>query len=128
MKWIGVLVIIFGFVAFVGLTAFEGSLPLVQFVKKDNVLTSPVHTLLPPDSEFIKGTGIDGARFVDINSPAAKYIELPRYLWLAKLGSFAVCALGAIGVAFEAQREKAKRIYGMMDAEVDVDDKQGDAL
>ncbi|MEI7987241.1 MAG: hypothetical protein WCI55_16585, partial [Armatimonadota bacterium] len=63
---------------FVALTAFEGSLPLVQFVKKDNVLTSPVHTLLPPNTQFIAGTGIDGAKFVDINSPAAKYLELPR--------------------------------------------------
>jgi hypothetical protein len=112
MKWIGVLVIFFGFISFIGLVAFETSLPLVQFVKKDNVLTSPVHTLLPPGTQFIAGTGTDGAKFVDINSPAAKYLELPRYLWLAKLGCFAVCALGAVGFAFETSREKAKRIYG----------------
>jgi len=112
MKWLGILVIILGFVTFVALTAFEGSLPLVQFVKKDNVLTSPVHTLLPPNTQFIAGTGIDGAKFVDINSPAAKYLELPRYLWLAKLGCFAVCAFGAVGFGFEVSREKARRIYG----------------
>ena len=112
MKWIGILVIVFGFIAFIGLTAFESSLPLVQFVKKDNVLTSPVHTLLPPNTKFIVGTGTNGAKFVDINSPAAKYLELPKYLWLAKLGCFAVCAFGAVGLGFELSREKAKRIYG----------------
>ena len=112
MKWISILVIVLGFLSFIALTAFETSLPLVQFVKKDNVLTTPVHTLLPPNTQFIPGTGTDGAKFVDINSDSAKYIGLPRYLWLAKLGSFAVCALGAIGFAFESQREKARRIYG----------------
>jgi hypothetical protein len=112
MKWIGILVILFGFISFIGLTAFESSLPLVQFVKKDNVLTSPVHTILPPDTKFIAGTGINGAKFVDINSAAAKYLELPRYLWLAKLGCFGVCALGAVGFSFEITREKAKRIFG----------------
>lgn len=113
MKWLAILVIVLGFISFIALTAFESSLPLVQFVKADNVLTSPVHTLLPPNTQFIPGTGTDGAKFIDINSPAAKYLDLPRYLWLAKLGGFAVCALGAIGLAFESQREKARRIYGI---------------
>ncbi len=111
MKWIGILVITFGFISFIGLTAFESSLPLVQFVKKDNVLTSPVHIILPPDTKFIAGTGTNGAKFVDIHSSAAKYLALPRYLWLAKLGCFGVCALGAIGLAFETSREKARRLH-----------------
>jgi hypothetical protein len=112
MKFVGLLIIVVGFIAFISLTAFEASLPLVQFVRKDNVVTSPVHTMLPSNTQFIAGTGIDGAKFVDINSDAAKYIELPRYLWLAKLGCFGVCALGAIGFGFEKSREKARRIYG----------------
>jgi hypothetical protein len=118
MKWFAIVVIVIGFISFIGLNAFESSLPLVQFVRKDNVLTSPVHTLLPPNTPLIAGAGTNGAKFVDINSDAAKYIELPRYLWLAKLGGFAVCALGAIGFAFEVQREKAKRIYGYVYSEV----------
>ena len=112
MKWIGVLVIIFGFTCFIALCAYEASLPLVQFVKKDNVLTTPVHTIVPPGTQFIVGRGTDGARFVDINSEAAKYIGLPKYLWLAKLGTLLICGLGGVGVAFERGREKARRLYG----------------
>ena len=111
MKWFGILVIALGFIFFVGLTAFETSLPLVQFVRKDAVVTTPVHTMLPPNTKFIAGTGTDGAKFVAIESDAARYLELPRYLWLAKLGAFAVCALGAIGFAFEVQREKLRRLH-----------------
>jgi hypothetical protein len=112
MKWIGVFVIVFGFVLFITLTTFESSLPLVQFVEKDKVLTSPVHAMLPPGTKFIAGTGTNGAKFVDIKSDAAKYLQLPRYLWFGKLGSLLVCALGGVGVAFEVSREKARRVYG----------------
>jgi hypothetical protein len=112
MKFFGLIVIVLGFIGFIALTAFESSLPLVQFVRKDDVVTSPVHTMLPPNTQFIAGTGTNGAKFVSINSDAAKYIELPRYIWLAKLGCFGVCAMGAIGFGFEVSREKARRIYG----------------
>ena len=112
MKWFGLIIITLGFISFIALMSFEASLPLVQFVRKDNVVTSPVHTMLPPNTQFIAGKGVDGAKFVDINSEAAKYIELPRYLWLAKLGCFGVCAMGVIGFLFEQSREKARRFYG----------------
>ncbi len=112
MKWFAVLIIILGFVGFLALNAFESSLPLVQFVRKDAVVTSPVHMLLPPGTRFVKGSGTNGAKFVDIDSDAAKYLDLPHYLWLAKLGGLLVCAFGGIGLAFEISREKAKRLYG----------------
>ena len=111
MKWIGILVIVLGFISFVGLTAFEGSLPLIQFVDKEEVASTPMRIILPPGTQFIKGTGQDGAKFVDIHSDAIKYKDMPRYLGLAKLGSLALCVLGAVGFAFERQREKMKRIY-----------------
>ena len=111
MKIFGLVLVALGFIGFISLTSFEASLPLVQFVRKDNVITSPVHTLLPSNTKFIAGTGTRGAKFVDINSEAAKYIELPHFLWLAKLGCFGVCALGAIGFGFEKARENAKRMY-----------------
>lgn len=112
MKWFAVIIILLGFVAFLALNSFESSLPLVQFVKKDSVLTTPVHTILPPNTKFIAGTGSKGAKFVDINSDAAKYLDLPHYLWLAKLGTLMICAFGGIGFAFEVSREKAKRQFG----------------
>lgn len=97
---------------FVSLTAFEGTLPLVQFVDKEDVVSTPMRTVLPPGTTFVKGTGTDGAKFVDIHSEASKYISVPRYLGLAKLGALALCLLGAIGFGFERWREKTKKIYG----------------
>jgi len=111
MKWLGIFVIVFGFFFYVAITAFERSLPLVQFVDKDQVVSSPMHIMLPPGTQFIKGTGEKGAKFVDIRSDAAKYVPTAKYLGLAKLGGLALCVLGAVGFAFEYQREKAKRIY-----------------
>lgn len=111
MKWVGILVIIFGFLFYVGVTAFERSLPLVQFVVGEQVASEPMHILLPPNTQFVKGTGSNGAKFVDIHSDAANYIAIAKYLGLAKLGGLAMCVLGAVGFAFERWREKTKREY-----------------
>jgi hypothetical protein len=111
MKWLGITVVLLGVFVFLALTAFETTLPLVQFVDKDNVVTTPARMILPKGTQFIKGTGRNGAKFVDIHSEAAQYINFPRYLGLAKLGSLVLCALGGVGFAFERWREKMKLIY-----------------
>lgn len=111
MKWLGILAIVFGALLFCSLTAFEKSLPLVQFVEEEQVVSEPMHLVLPQGTQFIKGNGKNGARFVDIHSEAVNYIPTAKFLGLSKLGGLAICILGAVGFTFERMRERARRDY-----------------
>lgn len=116
MKWIGIIVILLGFVGFASLHGFESTLPLVQFVDGEAVVTNPIHIVLPKGTTFIKGSGENGAKFVDIHSDAAKYIGMARYLGLAKLGCLVLGVLGAVGFGFERWREKTFRDYQLSES------------
>lgn len=112
MKILGIFVIAVGFLVFVGITAFEARLPLIQFVDKDQVVSKPIRIVIPPETKFVKGTGDDGAKFVDVHSSASNYVPMAMFLGWAKLGGLAICALGGVGLAFERWREKTKQVYG----------------
>ncbi len=109
MKWLGLLLAFFGFALYASLHGFEGSLPLVQFVDGETILSAPMHAMVPPGTVYVKGSGENGAKFVDIHSDAAKYLGMAKYLGLAKLGALGLCLLGGVGFAFEQMRAKARR-------------------
>ena len=111
MKIIGIFVIVLGFLLFVGITGFESRLPLVQFVDEDQVVSKPMHIVVPPGTQYVKGTGDQGAKFVDVHSSASNYVPMAMFLGWAKLGGLVICGLGGVGMAFERWREKTKQIY-----------------
>jgi hypothetical protein len=117
LRFLGILIAVFGFVFYVALVSFEGTLPRVQFVKGDKVITRPVRVILPPDTKFVKGTGTDGAQFVDIDSPAAKYADMPRLMMMSKYGALFICGLGFVGFLFENKRAKAAVVYKGLQAD-----------
>lgn len=117
LRIFGIVIAVFGFVFYVALQSFEASLPLVQFVKDGQVATRPIRVMLPEGTQFIKGTGTDGAKFVDIDSPAAKYADMPRLLSMSKFGALFICALGAIGFVYESQRIKKKTVFTGLQAD-----------
>ncbi|HLO97175.1 MAG TPA: hypothetical protein VK171_01160 [Fimbriimonas sp.] len=117
LRILGIFIGIFGFVFYVALVSFEATLPLVQFVKGDKVITRPIRVMLPPGTTFIKGTGTDGAKFVDIESPAAKFADMPRLMTMSKYGALFICGLGVVGFLFENKRARAAVVFKGLQAD-----------
>lgn len=117
LRFLGILIAVFGFVFYVALISFEGTLPLVQFTKGDKVITRPVRVMLPEGTSFVKGTGTDGAKFVDIESPAAKYADMPRLMTMSKYGALFICGLGFVGFLFENKRARSAVVYKGLQAD-----------
>lgn len=115
MRWLGILISVFGGLLFVSAYAFQQTIEaqgvLCQVVDGERLVGSPVHLLLAPDTEFVKGTGPDGSRFIEKSRGPFRSVEaLTPMTALAKIGALVMLALGVVGYQFEKWRHRTGAI------------------
>ncbi len=115
MRWLGIMISVFGGLLFVSSYAFQQTIEaqgvLCQVVEGERLIGSPVHLLLAPDTEFVKGTGPDESRFIEKSKGPFRSVEaLTPMTALAKIGALVMLALGVVGYQFEKWRHRTGAI------------------
>lgn len=115
MKWLGLLVAVLGGLLFVTAHAFQQTIEaqstLCQVVEGERLIGKPVRLILPPKTDFVKGTGPEGSRFVEKSKGPFRPLDaLTSATALAKMGALAMIALGVVGYQFERWRHRTGAI------------------
>lgn len=115
MRWVGVVVAVLGGLLFLTAYSFQQTIEaqgvLCQIVEGERLIGTPVHLLLPEGTEFVKGTGPKGSRFIEKSKGPFRSVEaFTPTTALAKMGALAMIALGVVGYQFEKWRHRTGAI------------------